>query len=108
MAISGINESKLKTKANEIANYAEEASKKLQEIELLIKDSNVYLKGDIYEAIEKKVDTMAVTFPTVKENINSYSEDLTNIINSFKEKKDENVLAATSKTINFEISEEVK
>ena len=47
MTVSGVNNAKIKNNSEEIIKLAEDASKKLQEIELLIKDSNAFFKGDI-------------------------------------------------------------
>jgi hypothetical protein len=103
MAVSGINDTKLKNKSQEIIKCAEEASKKLQEIELLVKDSNAFFRGDIYNAIEEKIDTMSLTFPIVKDNIISYSEDLINVINQFNVSNDTQALAIQNKKIDFDV-----
>ena len=103
MAVSGINSTKLKNKSQEIIKISEDASKKLQEIELVVKDSNAFLKGDIYDAIEEKIETMAITFPIVKDNINSYSEDLLNLVNQFNQQTDKQILATHEKKIDFDV-----
>ena len=103
MALSGVNEKKIKTKSSEIIRLAEEASKKLQEFELLVKDSNAFFKGDIYNATESKTESMAVCFPTVKNNILSYSEDLLNLLATFKSQTEKQKLAIQEKKIEFEV-----
>ena len=86
--VHGINEDKLKLLTEEIQELANSAAQKLTEIQLLVNDSSTYFKGDAYQAYKEKFNQLSTTFPNVKNNIISYAEELTKVIELYNEDQD--------------------
>ena len=81
--VHGINEENTNMVATDILDLADASIARLYDIEALVSDSEQYLQGDIQEALKKKFAELAANFPTIKENIISYAEELNRIVNLY-------------------------
>ena len=96
----GINENALDDIMLKLNNDIDSISTLLHDIEMKFYDIDQYFKGDVAESVQNKFKSYSSQFEGIKENLNTYVNDLMNVksmlgkvdvsnINYFEEKADD-------------------
>lgn len=89
--IIGINEPNLKKLILEIYEYRDKISKVLNTAESLIYDTANYYKSEDGDELRKKFDLFSSNFDVFLKNIQSYGEDLEQVIYNYRQNALKNV-----------------
>ncbi len=88
ITVHGVNTNSINLLAADILDLADEALRKLYDIETLINNSESFFKGTTQQKVKTKFDELSTSFETVRQNLTSYAEELNRLTKTYKEKNE--------------------
>ncbi|MBR2753875.1 hypothetical protein IKD82_01800 [Candidatus Saccharibacteria bacterium] len=83
--VAGIHEENLNTLALEVIDYADQISGLFSQISACVEKLPDALQGPSGKTLMDRYQALKSSYPTIKDNIISYSEDFTTLIQKMKE-----------------------
>lgn len=75
----GYNDGSIDSEILYLNNIIDEITKNLNDIDMIIYNLDSYLEGEILDSIKKKYDEFRKQYEILKDNLNSYPQDLMNV-----------------------------